>query len=131
MIRYLSKDEVVELHRRSLARFGGMAGIRDAGLLDSAVAQPQSAFGGQDLYPALAEKAAALGFSLIINNHPFVDGNKRAGFVAMTVFLELNGKRLNCSTDEGEAVILAVASGTMARAQLAAWIESKLQDSKT
>lgn len=118
MIRYLTKDEVVELHRRSLQQFGGRPGLRDDGLLDSAVAQPHAAFGGQELYPSLAQKAAAFGFSLI-NNHPFVDGNKRAGFAALAVFLELNGKQLVCSADEGEAVVLAVASGTMERDQLA------------
>jgi len=127
MIRYLTKDEVVELHRRSLERFGGMPCVLDDGLLDSAVAQPQATFAGQELYPTLAEKAATLAFSLI-NNHPFVDGNKRAGFAAMAVFLELNSKRLACSADEGEATILAVASGAMDRTQLAVWIESRLQD---
>jgi death-on-curing protein len=126
MMRYLSKDEVVELHRQGLERFGGMPGLRDEGLLESALAQPQAAFGGQELHPTLAAKAAALAFSLI-NNHPFVDGNKRVGFTAMAVFLELNSKQLICSADEGEATVLAVASGQMGRERFTIWVESKLQ----
>ena len=125
MIRYLTKEEVIELHRRSLERFGGMPGLRDEGLFDSALAQPQAAFGGQELYPTLAAKAAALAFSLI-NNHAFVDGNKRVGFAAMAVFFELNSQKLVCSADDGEATVLAVASGQMDRTQLTAWIESNL-----
>ena len=78
MIRYLTLEEVLELHRLALAQAGGLAGVRDLGALDSALAQPQMAFGGQELYPSLREKAAALGFSLVCN-HPFVDGNKRVG----------------------------------------------------
>jgi len=128
MIRYLTKEEVIELHRRGLERFGGMPGLRDEGLLDSALAQPQSAFGGQELHPTLAAKAAALAFSLI-NNHAFVDGNKRVGFASMAVFLELNSMKLICSPDEGESTVLAVASGAIDRQQLASWVDSKLKES--
>ena len=77
------------------------------------------------MYPSITEKAAALAFSLI-NNHAFVDGNKRVGFAAMAVFLELNSHKLVCSADDGEATVLAVASGHMDRKQLTNWIESKL-----
>jgi death-on-curing protein len=126
MIRYLTKEEVIELHRRALERFGGMPGMRDEGLLDSALAQPRAAFGGEDLYPTLAAKAAALAFSLI-NNHPFVDGNKRVGFAAMAVFVELHSRKLACSTDAGEAAVLAVASGEMNREQFTSWVESHLE----
>ena len=77
-MRYLTLGEVVELHRRLLEATGGAAGIRDFGALESATAQPKATFGSVDLYPALAEKAAALGFSLV-QGHAFVDGNKRVG----------------------------------------------------
>lgn len=127
MIRYLTREEVLELHRLSLERFGGMDGIRDDGMLDSAVAQPQAAFGGHELYPSLAEKAASLGFSLI-RNHPFIDGNKWTGFAALAVFLDLNSTPFVCTTDEGESVVLAVAAGTMNREQPAKWVQSRLQD---
>jgi len=88
MMRYLTLKEVLELHRLILEQSGGMQGVRYLGGLESALAQPQMTFGGQELYPTLAEKAAALGFSLVCN-HPFVDGNKRIGHAAMETFLVL------------------------------------------
>lgn len=75
-MRYLSLQEVVSLHSLVIAQSGGSSGLRDRGALESAVAQPEASFGGEDLYPDLPSKAAALGHSLI-QNHPFVDGNKR------------------------------------------------------
>src|SRR5438067_10615275 len=104
MIRYLTKEEVIELHRQGLDRFGGMPGLRDEGLLDSALAQPRATFGGEELHATMAAKAAALAFSLV-NNHPFADGNKRVGFAALAVFLELNSQKLICSPDDGEAAL--------------------------
>ena len=80
-MRFLTLIEVLELHRRIIGQSGGAFGIRDVGLLESAIAQPRMTFGGEDLYPSLLEKAAALGFSIIMN-HPFVDGNKRTGHAA-------------------------------------------------
>ncbi|HEY7328241.1 MAG TPA: type II toxin-antitoxin system death-on-curing family toxin [Gemmataceae bacterium] len=91
MIRYLILEEILELHRLVLEQSSGLVGVRDLGGLDSALAQPQMAFGGQDLYPSLGEKAAALGFSLVCN-HPFVNGNKRVGHAAMETFLIVNGR---------------------------------------
>jgi death on curing protein len=126
MIRYLTKGEVIELHRRGLERFGGMPGLRDEELLDSALAQPQATFGGQELHSTVSAKAAAFAFSLV-NNHPFVDGNKRVGFAALAVFLELNSQKLICTADDGEATFLAVASGKMDRKQLTDWVEMKLE----
>src|SRR6266571_3420897 len=103
MIHYLTVEEVLELHRMALEQSGGLGGVRDLGGLESALAQPQMTFGGQELYPSLAEKAAALGFSLICN-HPFADGNKRVGHAAMETFLVLNGYELTAGVDEQEAV---------------------------
>jgi death-on-curing protein len=85
-MRFLTLIEVLELHRRVIEQSGGAFGIRDIGLLESAIAQPRMTFGGEDLYPSLLEKAAALGFSIIMN-HPFVDGNKRTGHAAIETFL--------------------------------------------
>jgi death-on-curing protein len=90
MIRQLALEELLELHRLVREQSGGMGGVRDLGALESAAAQPQMSFGGEELYPSLAEKAAALGFSPVCN-HPFVDGNKRVGHAAMETFLVLNG----------------------------------------
>lgn len=126
MIRYLTLEEILELHRLALEQSGGLEGVRDLGGLDSALAQPQMTFGGQELYPSLAEKAAALGFSLV-SNHPFLDGNKRAGHAAMETFLVLNGWELVAGVDEQEQVILQLAAGTLKREEFTAWVQSHLQ----
>lgn len=115
----------MELQRLILAQSGGSAGVRDRGALDSAVAQPRMTFGGQDLYPTLAEKAAALGFSLV-KNHPFVDGNKRIGHAAVEVFLVLNGHEIAAEVDEQEQVILGLASGSRSRAKFTEWLRARI-----
>lgn len=127
MIRYLTLEEVLELHRLVLEQSGGLDGVRDFGGLDSAVVQPQMAFGGQELYPSLAAKAAALGFSLVCN-HPFVDGNKRVGHAAMETFLVLNGWEIAAGVDEQEQVILQLAAGTLKREDFTAWVQSHLRE---
>ena len=96
-MRFVTLREVLELHPRVLEQSHGLFGIRDLGGLQSALAQPRMTFDGEDLYPTLIEKASALGFS-IIQNHPFIDGNKRTAHAAMEIFLILNGSaRGNCS----------------------------------
>lgn len=126
MIRYLSLEEVLELHRLVLRQSGGLEGVRDLGGLESAVAQPQMTFDGQDLYPCLPTKAAALGFSLI-RNHPFVDGNKRIGHLAMEMFLVLNGHELDAGVDEQERIILGLAAGEVNREEFAGWVRSSMR----
>ena len=128
---YLTVEHVLDLHALVLSRSGGSAGIRDHNGLESAVATPKMTFDKVDLYPTLAEKAAALGFSLIMN-HPFVDGNKRVGHATMEVMLVLNGYEtaagveIAADVDEQEAVVLAVASGEMERDTFTAWIQDHL-----
>ena len=119
-MRWLTLAEVLDLHRRLIEQSGGRAGLRDIGLLEASLAQPRQTFGGADLYPGVVAKAAALGFSLI-QNHPFIDGNKRVGHAAMEVSLLLNGVELVATTDESESVVLAVASGELDRAGFMAW----------
>jgi death-on-curing protein len=126
MIRYLTLEEILELHRLVLEQSGGLASVRDLGGLDSALAQPRMAFGGQDLYPSLGEKAAVLGFSLVCNR-PFADGNKRVGHAAMETFLVLNGWELAAGVDEQEQVILRLAAGDLERDEFTAWVQSHLQ----
>jgi death-on-curing protein len=121
-VRYLTLGEVLDLHDRLLQQWGGAAGLRDLGALESAVAQPRMTFGGVDLYADLPAKAAALAFSLI-QNHPFVDGNKRTGHAALETMLLLNGLELRAPVDEAEAVILGVASGSHSRDDLREWID--------
>lgn len=121
MIRYLTLEEVLDLHCQVIAASGGRPGVRDQGLLESALAQPRMAFAGVGVYPTLAQKAAALGYS-IIQNHPFLDGNKRVGHAALETFLVLNGWELSCDASEQERIILAVASGAQNREDFSAWI---------
>ncbi len=120
-MRYLSIEEVIELHTRVIRQTGGSHGLRDRGSLESSVLQPLQAFGGEELYPSLIEKAAALGYFLI-QNHPFVDGNKRIGHAAMETLLVLNGFEVAASVDEQETTILAVASGESSREAFTAWL---------
>ena len=126
MTRYVTLKEVLELHRLLLDQSGGMAGVRDLGGLESALAQPQITFDGQALHPGLAEKAAALGFSLVCN-HPFIDGNKRVGHAAMEIFLMLNGSELAAGVDEQEQIILRLAAGSQTREEFTVWVQSHLQ----
>lgn len=126
MTRYLTLAEVLELHRMALEQSGGLDGVRDPGGLDSALAQPLMTFDGAELYPTLAEKASALGFSLV-GNHPFMDGNKRVGHAAMETFLVLNGWELTAGVDEQEAVILRLAAGELKREAFTAWVTAQLQ----
>ena len=125
-MRYLTLEEVLELHRLVLQQAGGRERLRDLGGLDSALAQPQMTFGGQDLYPSLAEKAAALGFSLVCN-HPFVDGNKRIGHAATELFLFLNGHEIVAELSEQEQTILALAAGEMKREEFVAWLQNHIR----
>ncbi len=124
-MRYLTLSEVLELHRRVIEQSGGADGIRDLPGVQSAVVQPQMTFGGDELYPSLVDKAAALCFSLVMN-HPFVDGNKRIGHAAMETFLFLNGNELGADVDDAESLFLKLASGDVEREELVAWIAANL-----
>lgn len=125
-MRYLALSEVVELHRRLLEATGGAAGVRDLGALESAIAQPKMTLAGVDVYPTLAEKAAALCFSLV-QDHPFVDGNKRVGHAAMETFLVLNGADIDAGLGDQERVMLDLAAGRIDRGQLADWLRQHLK----
>ena len=100
---------------------GGSAGVRDMGLLNSALESAYATFGGDELYPSREEKGARVGFSLI-SNHAFVDGNKRIGMFIMLIFLEVNGVKIRPTNDEVVRVGLAVAAGEMKYEELLAWI---------
>lgn len=124
-MRYLQLSELLLLHRRLIADFGGASGVLDLMAIKSALAQPRMTFDGEDLYQSMAEKAAALCHSLVAN-HPFVDGNKRVGHAAMSIFLDLNGYESDASTDEQETIVLRVASGNMSRETLKDWLETRI-----
>jgi death-on-curing protein len=125
-MRYLALGEVVELHRRLLEATGGAPGIRDFGALESAIAQPKATFGSVDVYPALIEKATALGFSLV-QGHAFVDGNKRVGHAAMDTFLILNGTEIDAPVDDQERLILDLAAGLIGRSRLVDWLRQHVK----
>jgi death-on-curing protein len=120
-MRFVTLAEVLELYRRVVQATGGSLGIRDIHGLESALAQPRMTFEGDDLYPSVFEKSAALAFSLIMN-HPFVDGNKRLGHAAMELFLLMNGFEIRAPTVEQEHLILRVASGEAGREELVDWL---------
>lgn len=126
-MRYLTIAEVLEIYQRVMQQTGGLVGIRDLGALESAIVQPYMTFGGNELYPSLVEKAAALGFSLI-QNHPFADGNKRTGHAAMESFLALNSYEINASTEEQVEIILSVASSKLSREDFAEWLSNHTQE---
>ena len=125
-MRYITIGEVLGIYKRVMQETGGLMGIRDLGALESAIAQPYMTFGGNELYPSLAEKAAALGFSLI-QNHPFTDGNKRTGHAVMESFLGLNDYEINANTDEQVEIILSLASGKLNRNEFTEWLSKHIK----
>ena len=120
MIR-LSKSQILLIHDQLISETGGSSGLRDEGMLDSALNAPFQTFGGEDVYPSLQKKAARLCFGLV-KNHPFVDGNKRVGAHAMLVFLALNGIELQHTQSELSDVILQLAAGEIEATDLLRWI---------
>ena len=119
----MRRDVVLCYHDMLLARHGGKVGIRDEGMLDSALSRPVNLFNYRN--PSLYELAASSGFGLI-KNHPFIDGNKRIGFATAVLFLELNGKRFVASEVDAVLKTLAVAAGEMNEGALANWFEANI-----
>lgn len=122
MIQF-SKEKVLLLHQLIAEATGGCVGVRDSGLLESAMESAFASFGGQEVYPSKEEKGARLGFALI-SNHAFIDGNKRIGMYVMLTFLEVNGIRLDCTDAEIVEAGLAVASGSMGYESLLDWVRN-------
>ena len=120
MIKF-SKDKALMLHKIMAEATGGSVGVRDEGLLESALESAFSGFGGQEFYPTTEEKGAWIGYTLI-SNHAFVDGNKRIGVLAMLTFLELNGIMIECTDDELVDLGLNVASGKYDQEDILIWI---------
>jgi death-on-curing protein len=120
MIRF-SKEKILLLHRIMAQATGGSIGVRDEGLLESALEAAFSGFGGVEFYPTKEEKGARLGYNLI-SNHAFVDGNKRIGMYVMLTFLEVNGIHMDCSNEDVIHAGLSVADGSMDYDGLLAWV---------
>ena len=120
MIQF-SKEKVLLLHKLLAQETGGGIGVRDEGLLESALEAAFSGFGGEEFYPTKEEKGARLGYNLI-SNHAFVDGNKRIGMYVMLIFLEVNGIHMDCTNDDVATTGLSVAAGKMDYDALLAWV---------
>jgi len=127
-VEYLTVSEVLLLHARVIQRTGGSRGIRDMGLLESALACPRATFGGADLTPDLWTRAAALAHSLA-QNHPFIDGSERVALAAMGIFLELNGCGLTASNEEAVPFIHRLVTSGIGIEEMAAWLRTHSEDS--
>ena len=128
-MRYLTLNEILRLHEMIIAESGGALNVVSLAALQSAVAQPQMMFGGEDLYPTVVDKAATIAFS-IVNNHPFMDGNKRTAHAAAAVFLLLNGFDIEASVDEQERVMLGLAAGELDRYTFTNWLRGHVVQRK-
>ena len=121
----LSKDRVLLLHQFMAEETGGSIGLRDEGLLESALESAFATFDGKELYPSKEEKAARIGASLV-GNHAFLDGNKRIGMFVMLTFLEVNGVKVECSDEDIVSAGLALADGTMGYDELLVWLRARI-----
>jgi death on curing protein len=119
----INKSTVLRIHELSIIQYGGSDGIREEGLMESAIARPYQTFGGEDLYPSVIEKAAAIGESIIIN-HPFVDGNKRTGFLAMLAILEEKGLELTLSKEDVYNFVIKISTGQLKFEQIVEWLKN-------
>ncbi|MGH7496067.1 MAG: type II toxin-antitoxin system death-on-curing family toxin [bacterium] len=124
-MKFINIFQVLELHKHLLQEFGGRSGVRDFGALESALAQPEMTFAGEDLYPTLIEKASALAYSLC-KNHQFMDGNKRVEHGAMEIFFVLNGFEINSTIDEQEKLFLDLANSKLTRDDLKNWLQGRV-----
>lgn len=122
MIEYLTIEQVIELHDELLKRYGGLPGIRDKNLLWSAIDAPKAAMFGQEMYPSVYEKAAAYLYHLICN-HPFNDANKRTGYAAALVFLEVNGAKQCFEKEDLENLVIEIAKGKVTKAEITRFLE--------
>ena len=122
MIKFLEKKTIVAFHKDQIETYGGSSGIRDEGLLDSAIPQPKASFDGEYVHKNIFEMAAAYGFH-ICQNHPFYDGNKRTALIAMYTFLFVNGYRLKADKKSLFAIVVDLASGKVEKKDLATYLK--------
>jgi death on curing protein len=121
-VRFIPQEVVLTIHADLLQRYGGEAGLRDAGLLDSALAQAKITVGGKYAHRSIFDKAAAYGFH-VCKNHPFIDGNKRVAFVLMDIFLQKNGWEVESTEEEAYRMMMDLASGKLTKSQLSNWLK--------
>lgn len=121
-VRFIPPEIVPIIHADLIKRYGGILGIRDTNLLDSALAQARMTVGGKFVHSSIYEKTAAYGYYLC-KNHPFVDGNKRVAFVVMDIFLQKNGWELKSSEEEAYSMMIELADGKISKPLLVKWIK--------
>ena len=119
----LTKEQVISIHSSLIKASGGTDGVRDEGLLESALESPFQTFAAHDLNPSIIQKAARIGYSLV-SNHPFIDGNKRIGIHIMLVFLAINGIDISCTQEDLIKIGLSLADDTMNFEELSVWLSS-------
>lgn len=129
MIRFLDKNTLLIFHKDQLERYGGKQGLRDEGLLESALAQPQASFGGEYVHQYLFHMAAAYGFH-ICQNHPFFDGNKRTALISMYMFLYVNGYKLIADKKSLFALIMDLANGKVTKEELTEYLKKHSEKRK-
>ena len=117
---------ILRLHDLSIINYGGSQGLRDQGLMESAIARPYQTFGGKDLYPTVLEKAAALAESIIIN-HPFIDGNKRTGLLAMLLILEIGNFKITASNDDTYNFTIEISTGEIKFEEIVLWLKNNTE----
>jgi death-on-curing protein len=122
-VLFLTVDDIIESHQNQIDTYGGSYGIRDIGLLESAIGQPEASFGGEYLHADIFEMAAAYIYHLVMN-HPFVDGNKRVGLEAALIFLEINNENLNASDEELVDLVLKTTAGQVGKPEIAEFFRS-------
>jgi len=118
----ISVKQALEIHEIAVQKFGGSVGLRDSGGLESALARPFQTFGGEDLYPDFFSKAAAIGESIIIN-HPFIDGNKRTGYILMEAILRFGNIKINASNDELYNFVISISTGEKKFDEIVEWLK--------
>lgn len=123
---FISKADVLAIHKRQVEKFGGLDGVRDEDLLDSALAQPQATFFGELLHSTIPAQAAAYLYHLA-KNHPFLDANKRTAFATTIAFLGINGYELNMTEEEAYVMVMQVAQGEMTKEELASLLEQHIR----
>lgn len=123
---FLEIADILEIHQILIDHFGGMSGVRDEGLLESALSQPQVSFFGELLHPTIHAQAAAYLYHLA-KNHPFLDGNKRTAYGAIEVFLRLNGYNLNLSNEEAYNMVIQVAQGDISKEELSSFLAEHIR----
>jgi len=121
-MKKLTKEQILNIQKEAINRYGGIHGIRDEGLFDSAINAPYQTFGGEDLYPSVESKIAKLAYSLI-KNHPFLDGNKRVGVNVFLTLLYANNINIEATEQDVIELGLAIADGTYSEEEILRWIE--------